>query len=399
MEKKTLPLFGSLCLVPFIMVLGNSMLIPILPTIQKEMGITQFQAGLIITFFSVPTGILIPLAGFLSDQWGRRAILIPGIIIYGLGGGLAGLSALFLAEPYYPLLASRILMGIGAAGTGQLAMAATGDLFNSRERVKALGYIEAANGLGKVSSPIIGSTTALLAFYAPFFVYPLLSLFSVLAILFFLPSPPPEEKGETLRQYLGKLNQIGKTKGRELALALLTALNSLTVLFGILFYFSHIIEDIYAWQGLIRGLALASPVIALSIVSILNGLYLKNWRILHLILMGLGFLTFSLLGISLVEKPLPLITSITFLGVGLGLILPGLNTLFTSAVREEKRGVITSIYASIRFFGTALGPLLFSLAFTRPLMIFLFTIILIIGNIILLWFFMDDRRLLPENMQ
>ncbi|MDI9458419.1 MAG: MFS transporter, partial [Bacillota bacterium] len=50
------------------MVLGNSMLIPVFPQMKKAMDLTQFQVGLIVTFFSIPAGILIPLAGFLSDR-------------------------------------------------------------------------------------------------------------------------------------------------------------------------------------------------------------------------------------------------------------------------------------------------------------------------------------------
>ena len=75
-----------LCLVPFIMVLGNSMLIPVLPKIKRAVEINQLQVGLMITAFSVPAGIVIPLAGILSDQVGRRKVMAPALIIYGLGG-------------------------------------------------------------------------------------------------------------------------------------------------------------------------------------------------------------------------------------------------------------------------------------------------------------------------
>ncbi|HQE06619.1 MAG TPA: MFS transporter, partial [Tepidanaerobacteraceae bacterium] len=79
-----------LCLVPFIMVLGNSMLIPVLPKIKKAVDINQFQVGLMVTAFSVPAGIVIPLAGILSDQVGRRKVMAPALIVYGAGGIMAG---------------------------------------------------------------------------------------------------------------------------------------------------------------------------------------------------------------------------------------------------------------------------------------------------------------------
>ena len=99
------------------MVLGNSMLIPVFPQMKQAMGLTQFQVGLIVTFFSVPAGILIPFAGLLSDRYGRKVIMVPALFIYGLGGLICGFSALFMEEPYSLLLAGRVVQGAGAGGT------------------------------------------------------------------------------------------------------------------------------------------------------------------------------------------------------------------------------------------------------------------------------------------
>ena len=103
MKKKTAFQFALLCGVPFVMVLGNSMLIPVFPQMKKAMDLTQFQVGLIVTFFSVPAGILIPLAGFLSDRLGRKPIMVPALFIYGLGGLICGF-ALFLEDPIHSSL-------------------------------------------------------------------------------------------------------------------------------------------------------------------------------------------------------------------------------------------------------------------------------------------------------
>ncbi len=169
MKKKMLLPFTILCAVPFIMVLGNSMLIPLLPAMRSEMDLTLFQVGLIITAFSVPAGIVIPIAGYFSDQFGRKVIIAPALIIYGAGGLIAGAAALLMAEPYIMIMVGRVIQGIGAGGTYQLAMALTGDIFQSNERAKALGILEAANGLGKVVSPIAGAALGLLIWFAPFF--------------------------------------------------------------------------------------------------------------------------------------------------------------------------------------------------------------------------------------
>lgn len=72
--------------VPFLMVLGNSMLIPESPTIKAELQISQLEVGLLITFFSAPAALIIPFLGYFSDRIGRKIIIVPSLLLYGLGG-------------------------------------------------------------------------------------------------------------------------------------------------------------------------------------------------------------------------------------------------------------------------------------------------------------------------
>lgn len=62
----------SLSSIPLVMTLGNSMLIPVLPMMERELTISSFQSSLIITVYSVVAIFLIPIAGFLSDHIGRK---------------------------------------------------------------------------------------------------------------------------------------------------------------------------------------------------------------------------------------------------------------------------------------------------------------------------------------
>ena len=72
MKAKNIITLASLAGVPLIMVLGNSMLIPVLPKMKSALDISQFQVSLVITLFSVPAGLVIPIAGFLSDRISRK---------------------------------------------------------------------------------------------------------------------------------------------------------------------------------------------------------------------------------------------------------------------------------------------------------------------------------------
>lgn len=72
-------------------------------------------------------------------------------------------------NPYNIILIGRVVQGVGAAGTAPIVMALVGDIFQSEQRSEALGIIEAANGIGKVVSPILGSAIGLISWIALFF--------------------------------------------------------------------------------------------------------------------------------------------------------------------------------------------------------------------------------------
>ncbi|NLC11591.1 MAG: MFS transporter, partial [Firmicutes bacterium] len=202
-----------LSLVPFLMVLGNSMLIPEFPTLKDKLGISQLQVGLLITFFSAPAAIAIPFLGYLSDRIGRKIIIVPSLILYGLGGAIAGLASALMQNPYAIVLAGRVVQGIGAAGTAPIAMALAGDLFQTRERSESMGILEAANGMGKVLSPIIGAAVALIVWYALFFSYALLSIPIALLIWFLVKEAEGAKQGQTFKEYLKSMSIIFDKKG------------------------------------------------------------------------------------------------------------------------------------------------------------------------------------------
>lgn len=54
------------------MTLGNSMLLPILPQISKELGVSAFGVSMIITVYGLIAILMIPVAGYLSDRLGRK---------------------------------------------------------------------------------------------------------------------------------------------------------------------------------------------------------------------------------------------------------------------------------------------------------------------------------------
>lgn len=401
MRSKALTL-AFLSGVPFIMVLGNSMLIPVLPQMKEALATSQFKVSLAITLFSIPAGLTIPFAGFFSDRLNRKAIIAAALTIYGLGGVLAGLAFLFLKDNAYSIMMSgRILQGIGAAGTAPIAMALAGDIFTSSERSKVLGLLEASNGLGKVISPILGSLIGMLAWWAVFFVFPALCIPVALGILFLVQEPKSQKTPKPFGQYTKALGTIFKNKGVSLIAAFFAGSTVLFVLFGVLFYLSDHLETKYGIEGVLKGLLLAIPVLTMSLASYLTGIAAQKKQGVSKILVVLGLV---LQGGALAVVPFfqnntyVLVASLVLAGCGTGLVLPCLNTLITSSCNIDERGMVTALYGGVRFFGVAGGPPLFGFLMERSVLwTFLLPAVLALAVALFNFFFLRENVLTGQK--
>jgi ACDE family multidrug resistance protein len=406
-ENQTKPKTGTLVLsvlsaVPIIMVLGNSMLIPVLPTIQSVMDVSKFEVSLMITLFSVGAGIAIPFAGILSDRLGRRAIITPSLLIYGAGGLITGIAAVIGSGIFWLMLAGRVLQGIGAAGTAPIAMALVSDLYQKAERSQALGVIEAANGMGKVVSPIIGSLLALITWWSLFFFFPILCIPIALGIWYIIQEPDKQKKPQPLSQYKAHLLKTWERQGRWLLVAFLAGAVSLFIMFGVLFFLSDLLEKRYGVDGVLKGAILAIPLLALCTTSYLTGRYVKQKTRLmrRLIVLGLFMVAAGMALVPLISNTYLLIAILIGIGTGSGLILPCLNTLITSAVGSKERGIVTSLYGSVRFLGVAVGPPVFGALADAKWWLFLgsATLAFVIG-LLSLWAIRQPQRLAGKDGQ
>lgn len=355
----TITAIGS---IPLIMTLGNSMLIPILPQMKSSLNISQMQVSLTITVFSVVAAFFIPILGYLSDRFSRKIIIIPALILYGLGGLLAGFAAWKFSNPFLWILIGRTLQGIGAAGSMPIAMALTGDLFKGGEQSRVLGIVEASNGLGKVLSPILGSLLGLLIWYSVFFAFPAIVLVSVILTWIFIKEKRNRQAPPPFGKYVRGLLSVFKYEGRWLFTVYLAGSICLFTLFGILFYLSDVLEKTYKIDGVVKGLILAIPLLVMVTTSYITGSKIgKNMLLMkRLIVLGLTLMTISYGLLILVEKLFPFLLVLVISSVGTGLVLPCINSLITGSVGKERRGFVTSLYSSVRFLGVAIGPPVFT---------------------------------------
>ncbi len=146
-----------------VMMLGFGIIIPIMPFYITKLGATGSTLGLLMATFSIMQFIFAPIWGSLSDRYGRKPIILVGI----LGNVLAQLMMGFATE-LWMLFAARTLGGILSSAALPTAMAFASDSTSPKERPAAMGLLGAAMSVGMVLGPGIGGLLAGSSLSTPF---------------------------------------------------------------------------------------------------------------------------------------------------------------------------------------------------------------------------------------
>ncbi len=168
----------------FIALLGIGIIVPVLPVFAKELGAGGFGLGMIIAAFSVSRGLLQPVVGNMSDQWGRKNFLMVGLLVYGLVGLLIP-----MAGSVGHLIGIRGFHGIGSAMIVPIAMAYMSLLAPSGHEGRYMSYLNVAIFCGIGCGPIIGGVIFdNLGFPAVFYTMAGLSFFAFFLVIRFMPA-------------------------------------------------------------------------------------------------------------------------------------------------------------------------------------------------------------------
>ncbi|MDG4846861.1 MFS transporter [Peribacillus frigoritolerans] len=388
----------SMASIPLVMTLGNSMLIPVLPIFEEKVGISSFQSSMVITSYSVASIFLIPIAGYLSDRFGRKMVILPSLILALFGGLIAGYASWKMENPYTWIIIGRVLQGIGASGASPIILPLVGDLYkdDDEKTSSCLGIIETSNTFGKVLSPILGSLFAAFIWFLPFFSISFFSLISIVLVFFFIKVPKEKDEPKKFKDFWHDTKKIFKKEGKWLYTVFLIGVFVMLVLFGVLFFLSDNLEKIHDLHGIKKGLVIAIPLFFLCVSSYVAGKKIKGELPImkKIIMISLAVLSISLVFVGFTKNRVVLLLIITSLvGIAIGALLPTLDAIITQNIEKEQRGTITSFYMSSRFIGVAAGPPVMSLVMKNHInMTYIISGIIGIGIVLIVMKFISSDK-------
>lgn len=144
-------ILAILCLTQLVVVLDNTVLTVAVPVLTVELGASTADAQWMINAYALVLSGLLLSAGSAVDRYGRRRMLLVGLVLFGVGSLAAG-----LASTSEQLIAARAGMGVGGALLVTATLAIAMQIFDSAERSRAIGIWAATSALGFAAGPPIG---------------------------------------------------------------------------------------------------------------------------------------------------------------------------------------------------------------------------------------------------
>src|SRR5947207_8139394 len=147
-------ILGVLIVSLLVVVLDNTILNVALKTIadpHRGLGASQSQLEWSINSYTLVFAGLLFTAGVLGDRYGRRAVLLTGLALFGL----ASLAWAYAQDPNQ-LIAARAIMGIGGAAVLPATLSIISNVFDPRERGRAIGVWAGSVGLAVAIGPVVG---------------------------------------------------------------------------------------------------------------------------------------------------------------------------------------------------------------------------------------------------
>ena len=345
--------------------LSFGLVMPIMPELISELTDLSLEAaapwnGWLSMVFAAANFIAMPILGGLSDQYGRRPILLISVGILGIDMLIMG-----LAPTIGILFLGRALAGL-FSGTVSVANAYIADVTEPEDRGRAFGLTGAAFGFGFILGPVFGGLLGDIDTRLPFFVAAAVAGLNVLYGIFVLPeSLRPEDRRKfnileanpfgALRHF-AKIPQVG------------------WFILAIGFYqIAHAVYPStwnyygavrYEWTAFMIGVSLGAVGLMSALSQgLLTGWMVKQFGAMRTAAFGMSAQVLAMAAFAFASVPAAAFTIIVFSSVG-SVTMPAINTITSTLTPRDRQGELQGAQASIMALTLIFSPVLMTQTFS-----------------------------------
>ncbi|MFP3983398.1 MAG: MFS transporter [Desulfurivibrionaceae bacterium] len=331
-------------------VTGGSLVGPILPAMLNLEGATSRNVGLALSAYTFAAMVATPLLGPVADRFGRKAVIVPSVLVFGTAGLLITFS-----RSFWLVLVWRALQGIGVGGMLNTVVAAIGDMYAEPERSRAMGWRVTVQGLTNATVPFISGTLATLAWFLPFYIH---STAIVLGLLTVFKFREPAGSSRTQRYMLKALGAIANTRAIWL---FFSNFMGFVLLYGIVVYMPILVVRELGLTTLHSGLAISTAAGVAALTASQAGWTSRHFSEEIRILWGFVCCGLSHLLVALAANYLFILLCMGVWGLGFGILMFTLNTAAAGLVSTELRAGVLSIFTLLIYLGQTISPPFFAL--------------------------------------
>nr|WP_154985370.1 MFS transporter [Paenibacillus xylanexedens] len=346
----------------FIALLGQGMLIPILPEYLKLFHAGGTVAGFLVAAFGAAQFLFSPLGGQWADRFGRKKLIMAGMFLVVVS------DLIFAVSTSLPLLyIARFIGGISLGLMVPANLAYVADITTPETRAKGMGYFGASMNLGMVLGPGLGGFIAEMGVRMPYFVASGLGLVAAMLTLLLPETLPPEKRTTSTSK------KKGFTMGEQIWSSFKVPyfaylLIILVMTFGLMSYetvFSLFAEYKYGFT--------ASTISIIITMGAIIGIVIQIW-LLDFFVKRLGEI--KLIRLSLIMTPIALLLMLIKVNLAFLLFASALYFAFNAFLRPtvsslisksagDRQGYASGLNTTYSSLGTVFGPLVAGLLFDK----------------------------------
>ncbi len=354
MESRNQKILLGLSIAAFLGPFTQTIYTPSLPEVGHFYAANQFMVNLTISLYTFILAANQFFVGPLTDTRGRKATLLPGLLIFMTGSLIC-----FLSSNYYLFLFGRAIQAFGITTGSVVAAAVIGDIYTPHERGKAMSIYQTMVFLGPVLGPVIGSfISAYTDWHTAFALLAAAALFAYLYNRSILPETLPPDavsKKITIQTFFNIISN------RAASAVMLLAFVQFYGYYIFLVFLPTLLDELFHVSLAVKGLFFMPLTAGIVLGTMLGGrlqtrlthasiLVLSSYGIGLVVALFWGFLHWKLLTIP------ALIIFLLGYGILLGTSLPSQSTSLVNLFLNEK-GTAMGVYNFVRFTGAAIGPL------------------------------------------